>query len=284
MNPNIEIPVKKASNNPYSSLIKEGWEKTTHNCHYAFYTSGGDKRQHFADVCFAKFHSASGIKQGAMFINQHEKASTYSNNSDYIKRPEFRKLLKEYIQWVVRKSPFRFAFLNGSKNFFKLGLWWNCNVPHKYVFGACTAIREGWEFPWRVEMWDKLVKAGVSPELSYYVMGLCSKENTLNPGYGHSVMTTSPSGKGFQWFKTLSPDSFVGMKPMSTTADSIHGVSALFTNGPFTFKSPKRPFGDCLMEDLKPFCIKSGIGYNVRYKLDPSHEPLITFLKGIDNA
>ncbi len=133
-------------------------------------------------------------------------------------------------------------------------------------------------------MWDKLVKAGVSPELSYYVVSMCSSNNALYTGHGHSVMNTSPSGKGFLWFKTISPDSFQKMPSMATKAESVYGVSELFAYGDPLFKPFKRPFGGSLQNDLIPFCIVKGVGYNRTNTLDPSHKPLITFLKGIDNA
>ncbi len=272
MNPNV--PSKKTIS--YGQLIPKDWGvKAVKNCNYVFIDGKGEKHIHISDVCFARFQNGYGIKKAVMLINQHEKPSTYSDNHKYMGNAKFRKQLREYIMWVVKKSPFRFAFINGKKDFFKEGLKLNCNVPHKYVFGACTAIREGWEFPWRVEWWHKAIEKGLSPELAYYAASHTGINSGFTGNSGHSVLTQNVNTGAIKWFKDLTLDSVKAIsKSMSNSASSIYGVGILFAG----------KGGVSFTNKLKGYCKKTGEGWDVRYVLDLDHEPLLTYLKGVDRA
>lgn len=285
------VAKKPAAKKPavtYKQLVPQGWQKgRTQNCHYVFLDGKESIRQHIADVCFARFQSPNGIVKGKFLINQHNTPSTYSDNAKYINDEKFRAKLLVWINWIVKESPFRWAFTNGKTAFLSHGLNFNCKVSHKYVFGACNAIREGWEFPWRVEYWHQLIDQGVSKELSYYVVSMMGISGRLLGGQGHAVIQQCPSGKAFDWFRKLTLANVVAIgKPMSKLADSLFGVSALFCCG-----KPSATRKDLFNgKDLKAFLKKFGVKgeYNewgdVMTTLSFTNPDLIKALKEIDNA
>lgn len=291
MNPNPIKPAVKALVKPkvskklpaYKEFIPANWQQhSTGNCHYVFLDENNRTHTHLGDVCFARFTNYNGIVKGKMLINQHEKPSTYSHNDKWINKPEFRTQLATYLKWVVRESPFRWAFTNGKSDFFQTGLNFNCNAPHHYVFGACLALREGWEFPWRVEYWHKMVDAGVSKTLSYYVISMLGQENGLIGGQGHAVMGVAPSGQAYDWFRTLSKAKVLKLaRPMKENAYMSYQVSQLFTGSAATGPEYKKLFGT-LQDWLKTYAEKEQKAYGTP-KLQWTPE-LFTALKGIDNA
>lgn len=293
MNPNIP-PIKPAVKKlvkpktkkqlpAFATFIPKDWrDKKTGNCHYVFLDGTKQIHTHISDVCFARLCGYNGIIKGKMLINQHEKPSTYFNNDEWIDKPEFRKQLRTYLMWVVRESPFRWAFTNGKTDFFKTGLSFNCNAPHHYVFGACLALREGWEYPWRVQYWHKMVDAGVSKTLSYYVMSMLGNGESILGGQGHSVMNTAPNGAAYDWFRTLSKEKVLKLSsPMKENANRNYQVSKLFTGMGLKLPQYKNLFGN-LKEWLRTY---SSIPKN-RYETPRIlwSQDLFTALKGIDNA
>lgn len=292
-NPNKPAAKKPAVKKPillYKNLVPADWrDKPTQNCHYVFYDGAGAKHQWISDVCFARFSSVQGIVKGKFLINQHNKVSTYANNAAYITKVSFQAQLLVWINWIVKQSPFRWAFTNGKTNFLEHGLNFNCKMPHKYVFGACNAIREGWEFPWRVEYWHRLVDAGVSKELSYYVVSMMGRsEKSIYGGQGHAVMQRNPSGQAYNWFRSLTKEKVLAIgSPMSKTAPSTIGVSSLFCEG-MKPEQYKDLFGKGV--DLKQLLINHSVHTKSLWgdaqikDFSLTSPALLTTLKGIDNA
>lgn len=287
-NPNIKHPAvkKKEKVVTYQQLVPEGWQKKTQNCHYVFVTGNGVIRRNIADVCFAYFRSDCGIIKGKFLINQHNTPSTYFNNAKYINDEKFRAKLLVWINWIVKHSPLRYAFTNGKTDFLKHGLNFNCSVPHKYVFAACNAIREGWEFPWRVNFWHSLVDAGVSKELSYYVVSMLSADGKIIGGQGHSLLQHVPSGRAFDWFRKLTLKSIKAIEaPMSTGVCGINGVSALFSSGKNTAHYKDVFEGDNLKTLLGHYGTPTRNEWGDKVmEFDVTNAALITRLKEIDNA
>lgn len=288
-NPNKQaVKPKKPKVPSYKDIVPKEWQKKeTKNCHYVFVQGDLTIRRHISDVCFARFSSTSGIIKGKFLINQHNTASTYTNNAKYINDEKFRAKLLVRINWIVKESPFRWAFTNGKTAFLSHGLNFNCKVSHKYVFGACNAIREGWEFPWRVEYWHQLIDQGVSKELSYYVVSMMGISGMLLGGQGHAVIQQCPSGKAFDWFRKLTLANVVAIdKPMSELAISTYGVSSLFCCGKPSATHKDLFNGKNLKAFLKEFGAKGGQNEwgDAMTTISFTNPDLIKALKEIDNA
>lgn len=287
-NPNIKHPAvkKKEKVVTYQQLVPKRWQEKTQNCHYVFVTGKGTISRNIADVCFARFRSDCGIIKGKFLINQHNTPSTYCNNAKYINDEKFRAKLLVWINWIVKRSPLRYAFTNGKTDFLKHGLNFNCSVPHKYVFAACNAIREGWEFPWRVNFWHSLVDAGVSKELSYYVVSMLNADGNIFGGQGHSLLQQVPDGKAFDWFRKLTLESIKAIgDPMSTGVCGTYGVSALFCSGRNGALHKDVFKGDDLKTLLGHYGTPAINEWEDKVmRFDVTNAALITRLKEIDNA
>jgi hypothetical protein len=239
------------------------------NSHYVFQTGDGELRQHWGDVCYARFTSYSGIVKARLFINQ------YKGTHKTLKE---RKLYNKFIHWVVNDSPWEKAFLNKKDDYFKNGFSMNCAMPHVYVAGAMTAIREAHEFPHTPEVFNTLCKAGVSPELSHMVAGITQVRGPLciyGRGSGHCLFST-PTQYDLQCYKErILPV----LPPMSMKSSSYRGIQALF-------KVQNKVADKFISSILNPHITKKAVGDwgDVLNMLDINNPAVIQALKEIDNG
>jgi len=260
------------------SLIKKLHElaptaTTAHISHYLFQLEDGEIKTHFNDVCYARFHSGMdknynqlkcGIIKARVYLNQWPK---------HFKTPKEVRLYKKYIDWVVNKSPWKDAFLNGKSDYFKDGLAINCNQVHQYVFGAMTAIREPLEYRHQVVTFDTLTKKGISPELAHVIGGLSMSDGAMGGrGGGHSVFDADFSVTSLKQFKVMDHQ-FKNKKPLNQDATEFYGLQKMFVVD-----------GMSLVNILAPLGKQHGAGWQQLRKVDWNVEQVITILKEIDNA
>lgn len=237
--------------------------------HYLFQTGDGELKTHFNDVCYARFTTDYDRDTGII------KARVYMNQWDYyFKTPKEVKLYKKYIDWVVNKSPWKDAFLNGKGNYFKDGLAINCNHPAQYVVGAMTAIREPLEHKHQPALFDLLCKKGISPELSHMVSGQSSSIDCVGGrGSGHCVFHSSIGIEAVKAFKK-GEHKYKDKPPLCKKASSYAGIQQLFPLDPKeTLSIILSKYGKIIDE-----------GWYKRHKIDWNDPAVIEKLKEIDNA
>jgi hypothetical protein len=239
------------------------------NSHYVFQQGDGELRQHWGAVCYVGFISVSGIVKARLFINQYKVTH---------KSPKKRKLYNKFIHWIVNDSPWEKAFLNKKDDYFKNGFSMNCAMPHVYVAGAMTAIREAHEFSHTPEVFNTLCKAGVSPELSHMVAGITQVRDSLcvyGRGSGHCLFS-SPTQYDLKCYKErILPV----LPPMSRASHSYRGIQALF-------EAKKRDGATFISSILNPHITKKAVGNwgDIMNMLDINNPAVIQALKEIDNG
>lgn len=232
--------------------------------HYVFQTGTGALCTHFNDVCYARFKAAKIIK-ARLFINQYTR---------HFEGKEAFALYKKYVDWIVKRSPWKYAFLNANGDYLKDGLAINCNVNSTYAVGAMTAVREAIEYPHQVGIFDTLTKQGISPHLAQMVAGQMKDEKSLGGrGSGHCLFLDNIGRKTLKAYKE-GKHSKQDARPLKKDASSYYGIQNLFSNDPVT-----------LQTELKPFTklVKDGGWYQVR-TIDLTSPEVIQKLKEIDNA
>lgn len=277
----MDKPIKKAAVKPKANKVVipkiDVAQVCGDNSSYAYITSGGKFISQYKDVCFARFnvYAASakpehqGIVKGKLYIAP-------------VKMSTDKKLFvlqRRYIHWVIKRSPFRFAFKNTKKNFWKDGVDINCNMPHPYVVGAMIAVRESWEFSERVIRWTNLQKkAGISPELAFYLVNSVQKDR-LEPA-GHATIQAPASwNKGtIAWFKHLTEEEILKQwpTPLYKEATYYHGVSAWLV----TPKEKGLPF----LQWIKPYSVEKGQGWDKYTSINLFDEKVLPKLKELDYA
>ena len=235
------------------------------NSHYLFCDKRGVVHTHFNDICFARF-KANKILKARLYINQHKRFE-----------PAMQKKVLEYINWVVKKSPWRHAFKNthSQKAYLRDGLCINTNVSSCYAVGAMTAVREAWEYAdIHFKTLDKFMEMGLSREFSAILSNLISDDGsiyaiksqhgTFYPDY--TTLGTLLNFKGGRWNLGV---------PMRKRATIYQGIHQLFSGK-----------GVNIANSLKNLFTKvenPGSWYEKAY-LDFKDEKVIAQLKEWDNA
>lgn len=210
------------------SLIKrlKKCEKNA-NSHYLFLLKNGEIKEHFNDVCYARFYSLhSPIIKARLFINQ--------NLRNDFKSKEKKRMLFRWFDWVVNESSWKDAFISKNRNYYlKKGLSLNCNEPLVYLVGAATTLREGWEYPTQLELWDKLVKEGVEPHLAHIFSSCCSEINKSNYRWvnnsikgGHGSISINWDAVAYREKKFLNGVYYL---PSNIDSKSYRGINSLYS-------------------------------------------------------
>lgn len=150
-----------------AELVKDASRES--NCHYFFIDGEGKLHNWRNDICFARLNRGTyGIKELRFYVNQHTREGIS-------KRGFF-----EYARWVTKESAFKDAF-KGKYITSKYGMEMDVSKDGRFLFAAMVMIRESWEFPDSLRLWNKLVKDGVNKNIAYLVAFGC--QNTSNPDH-----------------------------------------------------------------------------------------------------
>lgn len=235
------------------------------NSHYIFENEEGLIMPHPCDVCFYRFKAVK-MKDARLVISQHKREK-------YVLDAAKQKQLIKYMLWVINKSPWKKAFIFNSK-WLEKGIKLNVNESSTFLVSAMTAVREGWEYPQFIDMFNSFIKKGVSPELSYVICHFYDTDgNRRSYMSGHGTFYEYYINKNsIKLFKQAKP--VTNKKPAKEYAKDYSGIHTLFYDG----KS------DNLFYDLKKFSItKQGPWGDVSTKLDFKNPELYTYLKELDN-
>ena len=219
------------------------------NCHYVFCKNDNQLISLKGQLCYSALR-ASNISHLSLCINQH----TGERFKDYPK--EMKKLIS-YLNWIIKKSPWRNAFLYPSQSIatkLKDGVVMNTNKSPQYVVGAMSALRAAWEYPYFLDAWNKFKKLGFSKESSFILANVLDDKGEMsNPNDNHATFQINYIFKdSFSNFKEGEYKKHLSMKE---NASSYREIFQLF-QGESQIS---------LLSVMKPFEKVEGNGWNAKY-------------------
>lgn len=235
-------------------------------CSYSFINERGELKEKFNQICFFDFRSEK-IKRARLYLFPYVN-KLISNNKDAL----------AYLDWVVKKSPFREAFLNRSlsqKKYIAEGLSLDTNKCPTFLVGAMTAVRQSWEYKSLHIAFAKYRKAGLSDHLSFIMSCLVHDNLIFMHHEGHKVFNGDFTISDIKNFKQ--ENYFSLKKPARECATTYRGVHHLYRGKPL--------YEDSLYDILRDkFASKKGDGWKVREEVEAYSDKVINYLKELDNA
>lgn len=124
---------------------------------------------HAGDICCARMnwgHDDNHYAGDEML----EIVMTIDNRINKFKDDFAKKNYEKYAKYVLYKSPYKHCFIKQSweKNL-KEGVRFNLDRDIGQIIGASVALREGWEFYHKVELFVSLCEKGFTQDVAYFV-------------------------------------------------------------------------------------------------------------------
>lgn len=186
--------------------LKERVDRTgVHVCSYALEFENGHRRYQIADVCHAR------LPFGGQYNKAEERGNPLKavalNVSGHIKKcnKDTLNAYKRHVQYILTESPWKDAFIpKPLEDVYTSGVYLDITKNYSYCVAAAMALRTGSEFPSKLSVFERLMKLGFSPNVSYVVAHFTYADKFTTFTGGHHVMnnTDMTMGKLASFFNT----------------------------------------------------------------------------------
>lgn len=186
------VPRKPAKPKPEpkgKSLLNKLVKKvngTNGTCHFAKRYVKGDDDLFVSAACHASIPSFGrvDVKEIALELASHLK---HSKDKD---------TYRKYVDYIIKRSPVSYLFKKRRvKDYSESGVCLNLDYTLSELMGACVALREGSEFPQKLNTFKQLLDAGYSEDVSWFVSRFYKYNGgnsyAIVAGSGHDCMTSS---------------------------------------------------------------------------------------------
>lgn len=172
---------------PKKTLGEELREKTGNlprTCSYA-HSYKGIRRFQVSDVCHARMRAAQ-MDEAVCDVAGH--MGEHKNQAGY----------RRFLQFMLNSSPYASVYL--TKNVdeaLKSGVYMDCTKSHSQMVAGCIALREGSEFPKRIDVFAKLLDVGFSGKVAWFAANFFSLSGehfqAIGCGGGHMTLHSGMS-------------------------------------------------------------------------------------------
>ncbi len=180
-NPCVEIKLpkpKKPRKKALSTILHGQMGASTGLVSYALRFNDRDDYVHTNDVCNARMHWPGEVGKGKCT----EIVMDVCKNSGRRLRPQQQPAFHKYIHYILNDSPWSKCFLTKKVGTaLRYGVKFNLDMTNSQVVGAAIALRSGWEFQEKLELFHEL-----------------SKKHPLNTAFLVGFLLTYAGGKYLQ--------------------------------------------------------------------------------------
>lgn len=197
---------KKKKRVPRKPALSTVLKKATHGggvSSYALRFSHRGDKVHANDVCNARMKwpnwegKAEGETLNEIVMDVNKTISKRFNAKE-------RRQFLPYLNFILNDSPWAKCFITKSTSVaMRHGVKFNVDMGVSQLMGAAIALREGWEYGWKIPMFNKLLKK-YPPIVAYMVASyFCPVKNGLSPdGFrsSHQVLSHAMSWEKLKKF------------------------------------------------------------------------------------